>query len=325
MRLEPVRLRWEARTTALNRDVMALAQGGPSPELDALKRRRAYAVARVARLRADIKPRLEGCGVESLPLACACGLVGAKKTCRQWWLCLECRARRAPQLSAGIRKGLQLALERETEKWGRRGGHGQRPQIILLTLTQKHSGDIVADQQAIATGWRALYKRMHERYGSFPYVGVWEATRGRDGLGHVHMHVAVIWGYRCWKQIRKMWGRACPTSLYLDIKRKRKDRKASSPASVANYLGKYLSKGADASGYTPTQRADISAAFYNQRSVLTSLHFWKKHKKCCSKCQQSYRLVEIEIESIRQRLCDLPEQTINLYFHGLEPPSEPPF
>ena len=228
-KLAPVREAWERRASRLNRELPDADAG----EVDQLKRRRAYAVARVARLTCDIAPRLDACGVESLPIACACGMVGAKKTCRQWWLCFDCRAKRAPMLGRDIRKGLDAALTAELQSWGAAGGRGMRPQIVLLTLTQRHSGDVVADQAALADGWRKLYKRMHEDHGAFPYVGVWEVTKGSDGLGHLHMHVAVVWRYRDWSRVREQWLRACPTSQYLTMIAKRKDGKASSPSSVS--------------------------------------------------------------------------------------------
>jgi len=261
-------------------------------ELAAIRRCRAYAVARVARLTADIAPRLASCGDESLPIACACGLVGARKVCRQWWLCGPCRAKRTPTLTHDIRKGLAAALSSEVMRWGDGGGRGMRPQLILLTFTDEHTGDLMRDQTAIAEGWRALYKRMHEDYGRFPYVGVWEVTPGTDGLGHVHLHVAVVWRYRDWERVREQWGRACPTSKYLDIKHRRKDGKDSSPSSVSKYLAKYLGKGADLGAFNGYLRAEVSAAFYNQRSVMTSEGFWQRVEKCCAKCNERYRLVE---------------------------------
>jgi hypothetical protein len=320
MRLDPVRRRWERRTTELNESIaQAQLAAVPVEEIDRMKRQRAYAIARVARLAADIAPRLEACGVEGLPIACKCGLVGAKKTCRQWWLCGDCRARRTPTLGADIRKGLQLALEREVEAWGRSGGRGMKPQIVLVTLTQLHTGDLSTDQTALADGWRKLYKRMHDDYGAFPYVGVWEVTRGRDGLGHVHLHVAVIWQYRDWSRVREQWVRACPSSQYITFVAKRRDGKPSSPASVANYLGKYLSKGADVGNYGARLRAEVSAAFYNQRSVLTSRYFWRKHVKCCRVCQERYRLVEVEVPTFLESVAN---GAVHWVFHGLEPPSD---
>lgn len=319
-RLSPVRARWEHRASELNAAIGAIASERPfAPELVQMKRCRAYAVARVARLTADIAPRLDWCGSEFLPVACACGYVGASKTCRQWWLCSSCREQRAPTLGADIRRGLDRALTAAVTRWGMNGGRGMRPKIVLITLTQKHSGNVSADQQALADGWRKLYKRMHEDYGAFPYAGVWEVTRGKDGLGHVHMHVAAVWTYRDWGRIREQWVRACPSSQYITFVADRRDGKPSTPASVAKYLGKYLSKGADVGGFDPRLRAEVSAAFYNQRSVISSAYFFRREVKCCRKCNERYRLVEMEKLT---RLDMLPAAlTLHVCFHGIAPPS----
>lgn len=287
-RLTPVREKWERKATGYNATIARTAYDDPA--MVKLRSRRKYAVDRVARLNSNIGPRLEQCGQESLPVVCGCGPVGAKKTCRQWWLCASCRVRRSPQLGADIRKGLEVALAEETAAWGREGGRGMAPAIRLITLTAAHTGDLVHDHAVIAEGWRKLYKRMNEDDEKFPYVGVWEVTPGTDGLGHVHLHLAVVWRYRDFWRIRAQWETACPSSRYLDIK-ERKDKKASSPASVGKYLGKYLSKGADVNGFNATLRAEVSAAFYNQRSVISSLGFkQKKYKACCRKCGMGFRL-----------------------------------
>jgi hypothetical protein len=222
-----------------------------------------------------------------------------------------------PTLSQDIRRGLDHALKTAITEWTDNGGRGMKPQIVLVTLTQKHSGDILEDQRALAEGWRKLYKRMNEDYGKFPYVGVWEVTPGKDGLGHVHVHIAVVWRYRDWSRIRTQWMRACPTSSYITFVAKRRDGKASSAGSAANYLGKYLSKGADVGGFTPHMRAEVSAAFYNQRSVISSLGFWRRQVKCCRQCSQRYRLVEIDHPALEFLL---PNITVSIYARGLEPP-----
>lgn len=319
-RLTPVRAKWEARASALNADIGTLTADNPwHGDLPQLKRCRAYAVARVARLSADMLPRLSWCGTEPLAIRCGCGYVGARKTCRQWWLCGSCRAKRSPSLAANIRSGLDTALSAAVSEWGARGGVGMKPQIVLLTLTQAHSGNLSADQTALATGWRTLYKRMHEEHGAFPYVGVWEVTRGTDGLGHVHMHIACVWRYRDWGRIREQWVRACPSSQRITFVAKRRDGKASSPSSVSKYLGKYLSKGVDLSGFDGRLRAEVSAAFYNQRSVITSAYFFRRREKCCRKCHERYRLVEEPKPTLDELIPG--GLTVNLYFHGLEPPS----
>lgn len=322
-RLSPVRKRWSDRATKLNGQLSSRQAGAVDEDAtptETLRKQRAYAVARVQKLNADMVPRLRSCSTEKLPIACRCGLVGATKSCRQWWLCSICREKRTPTLGADIRRGLGHALDEETARWGRDGGRGMRPRLMLLTLTTKHSGNLSADHHDIATGWRKLYKRMHEEYGAFPYVGVWEVTTGRDGLGHVHLHIAVIWQWRDFGRIREQWSRYVPESMQFDIKHRRRDGKDSTPSSVGKYLGKYLSKGADIGAFTPYLRAEVSAAFYNQRSVLASVRFWKREERCCSKCKCRYRLVEIERVPF---MFEIPSGPLHLVFHGLEPPANP--
>jgi len=47
-------------------------------------------------------------------------------------------------------------------------------------------------------------------------------------------------------------------------------------------------------GFDGRLRAEVSAAFYNQRSVITSLYFWRRSEKCCATCHERYRLIELE-------------------------------
>lgn len=78
-----------------------------------------------------------------------------------------------------IKKALEHALELARDNWARCGGRGMEPTIVLLTLTQRHSGDLEADRLELGKGWRRLYKSMRERWGRFPFVRVWETTPGR--------------------------------------------------------------------------------------------------------------------------------------------------
>lgn len=316
-----VQERWESRATRLNSQLASRALGvvdDDPTDTPTLKRQRAYAVSRVQKLRADITPRLDACSTEFLPIACGCGLVGATQSCRQWWLCSLCREKRNTPLATDIRRGLKAALEQAVEEWGRNGGRGMRPEIRLITLTQRHSGNLSADQQALMSGWRTLYKRMHGDYGKFPYVGVWEVTPGLDKLGHVHMHIAVIWQYRDYSRIRAQWERACPSSMQFDIVRKRRDGRPSTPTSITKYVAKYVSKGVDVGAFGPYLRAEVSAAFYNQHSVVSSLGFWKREPKCCAKCECRYRLVEIEKAPYADRFSG----PLEMYLPKARPPPE---
>jgi hypothetical protein len=176
-------------------------------------------------------------------------------------------------MGARMRAGLEAAI-------------AARPgeMIVLVTLTLRHSGDLEVDRKALAGGWRRLYKSLHDEYGKFPYVGVWEVTPGADGKGHLHMHVAVVWPWRDWSHVRALWLRACPESERITFVAGRRDGRRSDPKSVANYLGKYLSKGIETIDYTPELRTRIVAASYNTRWVFTSRRFWITFVPLCQRC-----------------------------------------
>jgi hypothetical protein len=92
-----------------------------------------------------------------------------------------------------------------------------------------------------------------------------------------------------WSEIREMWLASCPESERINLVASRRDRKPSTPASVANYLGKYLSKGAG--DFSPTLNAEVSAAMYNKRSVMSSLGFWEKFVPLCPDCDREWHVV----------------------------------
>jgi hypothetical protein len=295
-------------------------------ELAAARASRDYALNRYESLLRPIGPRLEHCGVEQIPIACECDQTRlADVLCRQWWFCERCQQKRATQYEIRIRKSLDHAYRETVDAWARRGAHGMRPHIVLLTLTQRHSGDLARDVEALSAGWRGLYERMHPEWGKFPFLRVWEVTPGRcrtcdgyvddlpargakrrhvnarttsdkhrartpctcerpDPEGHVHIHVACIWGYRDFGRVRELWLRACPTSELVDLSWERYDGKKSTAGSVARYVGAYLSKGVDHALFTPELRADVSAAFYNVHLVEASRGFWLEDEHVCRNC-----------------------------------------
>lgn len=239
--------------------------------------RHAYATARVAALSRPYVARLNRCGTMGVVVKCGCkGVRGTRWfSCRQHLTCPRCLASRSKVLHQRITAALEAA-------------HDQSPpgtKLVLLTLTTRHSGDVAADRDNIARGWRTLYKALHRRgWGKFPYVGVWEVTPGHDGRGHVHAHVAVLWPFRDWSVVRKLWLAACPTSERITFVASRQDKKPSSPRSVGNYLAKYLSKGVQTADFSPQLRADVAAASYQARSVFTSRGFWQPWVPVCPGC-----------------------------------------
>lgn len=236
-----------------------------------------YARARRAALERPYVARLLKC--DRYGLVTKCGCKGKRDTrwfsCRQHLTCPRCLRSRSRQLQQRVRAGLEAAF----------AASGPGSKLVLLTLTTRHSGDVAEDRDAIAAGWRALYRKLHKvGWGKFPYVGVWEVTPGHDGKGHVHAHVAVIWPFRDWSVVRRLWLASCPTSERITFVASRRDGRESTPQSVANYLGKYLSKGVQTHEFSPELRADVAAASYQARWVFSSVRFWQPWVPVCPGC-----------------------------------------
>lgn len=252
----------------------------------------AYAAARARSLRTPLTPRLQRCGTTMF--AVRCGAPGkapvlVARGCRQWWVCRGCRRRRSNSLRRRITDGLDRAWRDATAGGVRRG-------LRLLTLTVRHSGDLDGDRRALADGWRGFYKRLREWLcprpttrgvprARCPYVAVWEVTPGRDGLGHPHLHVAVVWPrWLDYGRVRSLWLASCPNSERISIV-----GGSNGTAGCANYLAKYISKGVELSGFSDELRASVLASFYNAHLVLTSHRFWGP--KVCNCCGQPWRRV----------------------------------
>jgi len=234
-----------------------------------------YALRRAAAMARPYAAKLARCGKTGTRVKCGChGWRGVRShSCRQHLLCRECQRARSKRMGARIRAGLEAAL-------------AARPgeMLVLLTLTLRHSGDVAVDRENLAAGWRRFTKAFWKKYGKFPYIGVWEVTRGADGLGHMHMHVAVVWPWRDWGDVRELWLAACPQSERITFVARRRDGRASSPKSAARYLGKYLSKGLQDDEFTPELRTRVLAGTYNTRWVCSSRHFWILFRPSCQRC-----------------------------------------
>lgn len=190
-------------------------------------------------------------------------------------MCERCQRRRAKRVGARIREGLEAVRCRAPNR-----------KLVLLTLTLRHSGDVAVDRAALAKGWRAFYKRLNERVGRFEYIGVWEVTRGEDGLGHVHAHVVASWPWLDWGGLAELWRAACPESTRISFRASRNDGQATSPKSAARYLSKYVSKGVQTDDFSPELRADVLAATYNTRWLFSSRHVWVAFVPSCPDCGQ---------------------------------------
>jgi len=234
-------------------------------------------MARARAIEQTVPRRLAACATRGTLTRCGCR--GRREVAWHWCgrhlLCTRCQRRRARRLKMRMRDGL-LAAARAAPRWH---------QWTLITLTLQHSGDIARDRADLAAGWRRFYRALWKRgWGRFPYVGVWEVTPGRDGKGHVHIHVAALWPFRDWHVCSALWRRACPRSARISFVRRRRDGRPSSPESVANYLAKYVSKGVQTEDFTPQLRSRIVAGTYNTRWVMTSRGFWQVFTPICRDC-----------------------------------------
>lgn len=246
--MKPVRDHWEAR---------AKKPGLRSGQRD-------YANARVRTIDRSWNERLRACSTRGCFVKCGCpGMQARMYSCRQHWVCETCLHARTRRNAPRIREALEAQWERAIQ------GSFRSRLVVKITLTTKHTGDLASDQAMIANGWRGLYKRMHRAgWGKFPYVGVWELTPGRDGLGHVHAHLVVIWPFHDWSQVAEWWREACPGSSHIDI------RAAENVRQAAQYVSKYLTKGVKDQEFTPEMRADVLAAFYGKKCIFASKKFF---------------------------------------------------
>lgn len=184
---------------------------------------------------------------------------------------------------------------------GLEGAKAQNPNlmVVLITISVRHTGDIGADRQALAEGWRRFYKAYHKQWGRFPYVGTHEITTGRDGLGHPHMHIVALWPRRKWgpgapgpvdePDLRSMWRRACPQSEQINFQASRSVKHA------ARYVSKYVSKGIQTDDFTPELRARALAGTYGTRWLCSSVGFWIPFVPCCPGCGQSVQRVRLTL------------------------------
>lgn len=233
-----------------------------------------YAADRAAALGRDLQPRLDACGTRGHYIACKCpGKRLLWRGCRQWWVCRACRARRLNPLRERLTDSLGLHIERAITG-------GNRVGVRMLTFSLRTSGDVPRDRAQLGEAWRTFYQALHRWMGRFVYAGVYEVTPGTTGLGHVHMHVVVVWPrWVNYARVAKLWrdaskGNSTRISIVGGSNNGRR---------AASYLAKYVSKGVDTSAMSEELVGGILAAFYNQRQFTTSTKFWSP-KPVCNAC-----------------------------------------
>jgi len=194
-------------------------------------------------------PRALGCedprtarGVE---LACtSCGVVRwAPARCGVVSACERCATRRRGNLYKRLARGLGAAHRAAMGEWSRSGCvKGMRPDVELVTLTVRHSGDIAQDRARLQKGWIRFRARLYVHDGrALPFFRVLELTDGADELGHVHLHVAVVWPWRNLHALSRAWSDATDgCGMNVDVVGRKKARR--NPAAAASYVAGYVQK-----------------------------------------------------------------------------------
>jgi len=246
---------------------------------------------------------------QEMRVRCACGPRGVVVACKQRWLCESCQVRTYARIRTKLTKALAAKTRAASRAWhaaGRPRGLLRSP--VLVTMTVRHTGDLVADRAAITDGWKKLRQWLHghrpldprgarlPRVGKFEYALVWETTSGRDGLGHVHAHAVALWPFVDWSLVRAEWllatGGASET-IDLVATSKRAARGESLAQGAANYLAKYTSKGVQVGEFSPELAASVLDSLWQKRICSTSARFWLPPPPCiCPKCSTPWAVVE---------------------------------
>lgn len=296
-------------------ELVASADAEPSPPTPgAWYARRAQALAR------PLRERIEGCGLGApLVVACGCGRTKVPTSCGQRQACRRCMGRTFRRLRAKLAKAMRARVEANGRAYRAHAApvRGGRRLPVMLTLTVRHSGDLLHDRTTIQKGWQRLRGWLHRRVRRFDYALTWETTPGTDGLGHVHAHCVALLPFVSFAELRDEWVRAtggastgihCAAPKDKDGNRLRGDRAA---ARAAEYLAKYASKGVDLEQFTPALAANVLDAAWGRRVCSTSHGFWLPKPRCeCKKCEQPWTVVEKPPKGERERAVWAPERRI---------------
>ena len=311
----------DARSARRERQAHAVASDSPTFAV-MLRRSAEWAAHRAQAMRMRRADVADACGKRFRSVECGCGSRDALVRCEQPQLCGTCRRIHAmswrKRIVAGMERGLRDArsLYWRTPRYRRRG---MVPGIYLITLTGPHSGEFSTDRDAMGKAVRKLLKHAHAEGWWSTYALTWEATNGDDGLGHLHVHIAVIsswvpytggqvesndplaWaphrcdspGDRCRHRSRRqrglfeVWRSALPGALVLDVKPPGQSSDAA--FSAGSYLAKYVTKGVEASEFTGQKAGELLVAFRSRRKVSTSEGFWIPPITECECCGEEYR------------------------------------
>lgn len=287
--------RWAARAVAMR----ALRDSLDDDVSKADAHRRAeYADARARSQAMSRRHRLAVCRRRWITFGCACQRIERPVGCDATLLCDWCRRRHLRRWRRRITKSLAAYHRAEHAAWrAAKRPAGREPHVYLVTLTVGHSGDVERDRRDLWRGWRAWQKWLAvEVGGTFPYAAVWEVTAGRDGLGHVHCHVAAVLPYFDFGSAHAAWRTACPRSSNADYQRVTANGHGRPAQRAAKYLSKYVTKGTEVGDMPGALAGAVLASWYGKRKVSTSRHFWRvqaaRGKACCRRCEHQWSVLE---------------------------------
>lgn len=194
----------------------------------------------------------------------------AMRRCGDRHACSACASRAARRAYARMVESIDRARR------GRAHGRGRSRDVLrLLTLTVRHTGDLRRDRDRIQRAWHRHRAWLRSCAGVRPaYWSVWEVTPGRDGRGHVHLHVILLAPWYDYARAHAAW------CAHADGESQRYDARAvrtRDAARAVSYLAGYLSAGAKDAAWRaadPALRAAWWAASYGRRVVSAHRGAW---------------------------------------------------
>ena len=182
---------------------------------------------------------------------CRCGAKSVATRCSRR-VCPACAERKRRRTYARLREGMAREAAAAALAWSKGRGRGPAgphralvPRWTMMTLTLAHSGDLGADLARLRSGWNRLRAWLRAELGAAPvFAFVVEVTEGRDKLGHVHAHVAILLPWLSWARVREAWARHIgQEDASIDFNQGPKRGNArKGPDGAAKYLAKYVGK-----------------------------------------------------------------------------------
>jgi len=240
------------------------------------------------RAQAMALPRAElvaTCGKRFRHVRCGCGQREIAVGCDQVQLCARCSRRHWRRWRKRIVRALDAHVRAARGAWAAGERRGRLPGVYMITLTVPHSGSIVDDRATLAAGWRKLSKRAEASGWWGAYALAYEVTPGRDGKGHVHVHIAAVSSWVPYAELREAW-QEFTGAVIVDVSPPGRSTRS---AKAAEYLAKYVTKGIKPADFTGAKAGELLVAMRGKRRVTTSLRFWRPLRDAetrCSRCRE---------------------------------------